>query len=54
MDNVKFDNAEILIDTDDKLLVEFTLKKVVILTLCFIKDDDKFYPQIFLEEALVA
>ena len=50
----KFDNAEISINSHDKLCVEVTLKSVVILTLCFIKDDDKFYAQVLLEEALVA
>ena len=46
----KFDDAKILIDTDDKLPNDTTLKNVVILIACVIKDSDKFYPQIFLEE----
>ena len=49
---VKFDNTKILIDTDDKLQDYITLKNVVILITCIIKDDDKFYQQIFLEETL--
>ena len=49
---VNFDNAKILIDTNDKLPDYITLRNVVILMTCIIEDDDKFYPQIFLEEAL--
>ena len=49
---VKFDNAKILIDTNDKLPDHVTLRNVVILMTCIIKNDGKFYPQIFLEEAL--
>ena len=45
----KFDDAKILNDRDDKLR-----DKVTLLISCFIKDDDKFYPQIFLGKALVA
>lgn len=37
-----------LTDSDDKSCPEVTLKSAVILMLCFIKDDDKFYPQLFL------
>ena len=48
----KFDDAKILIDTDDKLPNNITLKNVVILMTCVMKDDDKFYPLIFLEKAL--
>ena len=48
---VKFDDTKILIDSVDKLPDYITLKNVVIIT-CIIKDDDIFYPQIFLEEAL--
>ena len=50
----KFDNTKILSDTDQKLSDDITLKNVVILMACVIKDDDDFYPQIFLEEALYA
>ena len=42
-----------MIDTDDKLLDEITVKNAVILITCIIRDDGKFYPQIFLEEALL-
>ena len=48
----KFNDTEILIDTDDKLPNDFTLKNAVILTTCVIKDNGKFYSQLFLEEAL--
>ena len=48
----KFDVAKILIDTNDKLQDDITLKNMVILMTYVIKDDDKFYRQIFLEEAL--
>ena len=49
---VKLDDTKIVIDTDDKLSNYITSKNVVILITCVIKDDAKFYPQIFLEEAL--
>ena len=46
----KFDVTEILNETGNKL----TDKVLVILIICVInKDDEKFYPQIFLEERLV-
>ena len=48
----KFDDTRILIDTDDKLPGDITLKNVAILVTSVIKDDDKFYPQILLEGAL--
>ena len=48
----KFDNTKILVDTNDKLQ-EITLKNIVILITCDIKDDGKFYSQIFIEEALL-
>ena len=48
----KFDNTKILIDTDDKLPDDITLKNVVILITCVIKDNGKSYLQIFLEKAL--
>ena len=51
-DTVKIDDTKILIDTDDKLANYITLKKVAILIKCVIKDDAKFYPQIFFEETL--
>ena len=49
---IKFNDTKILIDTDDKLQGYIALKNVVILITCIIKDDDKFYPQIFLEKTL--
>ena len=48
----KTDATKILVDTDDKLPDDITLKNAVILMTSVIKDDGKFYPQIFLEEAL--
>ena len=48
----KFDDTKILIDTDDKLPDDVTLKNAVILMTCFIRDDDRFHPQLFLEETL--
>ena len=41
-----------MIDTDDKFIDYITLKNVVMLITYGIKDDAKFYQQIFLEEAL--
>ena len=49
----KFDNNKTLIDTDDKFLDDITLRNVALLITCVIKDDGKFYPQVFLEKALV-
>ena len=46
------DNIKVLMDTDDKLLDDITWKNAVILVTCVIKDGNKFYPQLFLEEAL--
>ena len=46
----KSDDTKILSDTDDKLPDDTALKDIVILITCFIKNDGKFYPQIFLEE----
>ena len=48
----KYDDTKILVDTDDKLLDDITLKNVVILMTCVIKDGNKFYIQVFLEHAL--
>ena len=50
--NVKFDDTKTLHDTNDKLPDYITLKNVVILITCVIKDDAKFCPQIYLEETL--
>ena len=52
IDIEKFDNTEIFIDTDDKLSEDTTLKNVVILMTCAIKDNGKIYSQLFLGEAL--
>ena len=43
----KVDDKKILIETDEKLPNNVTFKNVVILITRVIKDDDKFYPQIF-------
>ena len=48
----KIDDTIIFIDTNDKFQDDISFKNVVILNTCDIKDDDKFYLQIFLEEAL--
>ena len=48
----KIDDTKILINADDKLSDDITLKNDVILMACVIKDGDKFYQQLFLEEAL--
>ena len=39
-----FDKIRILIDTDDKLPDDITLKNAVLIMTCVIKDGDKFYP----------
>ena len=44
----KLDGSKILIDMDDKQPDDITFKNVVISIICVIKDDGKFYPQIFL------
>ena len=48
-----FDKTKILIDTDNKLPDDITLRNVAILVTYVLKDDGKFYPQIFLEKALL-
>ena len=48
----KRDDTKILIDIDDELPDYITLKDAVILMACVIKDGDKFYQELFLEEAL--
>ena len=48
----KSDNTKILIDTEDKLPNDITLKNVAILITCVINDDNKFYRQLFLGKAL--
>ena len=49
----KFDNTEFLIEADDKLPDNITLKNVVILMTCVVTDDGKFYPKLLLKEALL-
>ena len=46
----KFDDAKILIKTDNKSPDDINSKNVVILITCIIRGDGRFYPQIFLEE----
>ena len=48
----KLDDTKILIDTDDKLPDDITLKNAVILMTCVIKDGNKFYPQLFFKKEL--
>ena len=43
----KLDDTKILIDTDDKLLSDFTLEDVLILMTCIIKDGDNFINNYF-------
>ena len=47
----KFDNTKILIEIDDKLPDDITLKNAVILMTFVVKDGNRFFPQLFLEEA---
>ena len=49
----KIDDTMIFIDTNDKFQDDISFKNVVILITCDIKDDGKFYLQIFFEEALL-
>ena len=49
----KFDYTRVVIDTDDKLPDDIILKNFAILITCNMKDDDKFYPEILLQEALL-
>ena len=49
IDTGKFDNIIILIETDNKLPDNITLKKVVTLITCVIKAGEKFCQQLFLE-----
>ena len=46
------DDTKILVDVDNKLPDNVTLKNVVILMTYVISDDCKFYPELFLGEAL--
>ena len=49
----EFDDTKILIDADNKLPDDITLKSVVILMVYVAKDDGKFYPHICLKEVLL-
>ena len=49
----KFDNTEILIETNKKLQDDISPKNIVILITSVIKDGSKFYPQMFLGKALI-
>ena len=49
----KPDDINILVDTDDKLPDNITLKSVVVLMTYVIEDDNKFYLQLFLEETFL-
>ena len=48
----KIDENTVLIDKYDKLPDHITLKIVMILVTCVIKDEDEFHPHIFVEKAL--
>ena len=41
-----------MIDANDELSHDITLKKIVILMTCVIKNEGKFYSQLFLDHAL--
>ena len=47
-----FGNSKILFNTHDNCQDDITLKNVETLATCVIKDDGRFYSQLFLEEAL--
>ena len=48
----KLEDTKILIDEDDKLPDDISLKNVVILMTYIVKDGDEFYLKFFLEETL--
>ena len=50
----RFDDINIFIETNEKLSNYITLKNFLMLVTCAIKDGDKFYSEIFLEEAFLA
>ena len=54
MDIEKLHDTKNLIETDDKLPNDITLKNVKTLITCVTKNGDKLYSQIFLEKALLA
>ena len=50
----KFDNTKILINTDDLIAKRYYFEKCcMMLMTCIIKDNNNFYAQLFLEEALL-
>ena len=49
----KFGDTESSVDIDDKLTDNVTFKNAGNLNTWIIKDDGKFYPKLFLEEALI-
>ena len=49
---MKLDETKILINTDNKLPDDITLKNILISIICIIRDVDKYYPQLILEETL--
>ena len=49
----KFDDTNILSNTDDKLSNDTTLKLFAILMTCAIKDANKIYPELFLYHTLL-
>ena len=48
----KFDDTMILINTDDKLSHDITLKRYVKLITCAIKNGNIFYPELFSDHTL--
>ena len=48
----KRDNIKAFIDTDDKLIANVTSKTAVKIMACVVKYCNKYYLQLFLEEAL--
>ena len=52
IDIEQFDNTKILIDGDDILPDDITLKNAIALMTSAINEDLKFHPQLFLEEAI--
>ena len=47
IDIEKFDHVKIVIDADDKIPTDITLKNFMILITCTIKNDGKFYLKVF-------
>ena len=48
----KFKDVIMLSDTDDDLLGDIDLKEVVLLITCILKEDGKYYSQIFFENII--